>query len=68
MPQVPRLAGHAHRSDLLDRPRTAETSREPCELPFPSVHPALLRALEERGYAEPTTVQTAVLEPEALVG
>ncbi|MFO1075648.1 MAG: DEAD/DEAH box helicase, partial [Geminicoccaceae bacterium] len=35
-------------------------------MPFPSVHPALLRALEERGYAEPTTVQTAVLEPEAL--
>jgi len=32
---------------------------------FPSLHPALLEALSARGYAEPTTVQTAVLQPEA---
>ena len=32
-------------------------------MPFPVSHPALLRALEQRGYAEPTPVQAAVLEP-----
>lgn len=31
-------------------------------MPFPAVHPALERALAERGYAEPTPVQAAVLE------
>lgn len=31
-------------------------------MPFPIVHPALARALDERGYAEPTPVQAAVLE------
>ena len=31
-------------------------------MPFPVVHPALARALDERGYAEPTPVQAAVLE------
>ncbi|WP_282009790.1 DEAD/DEAH box helicase, partial [Brevundimonas aveniformis] len=31
-------------------------------MPFPVVHPALARALSERGYAEPTPVQAAVLE------
>ncbi len=31
---------------------------------FPPTHPALARALEERGYAEPTPVQAAVLQPE----
>lgn len=31
-------------------------------MPFPAVHPALSRALEARGYAEPTPVQAAVLE------
>ena len=32
---------------------------------FPASHPALDRALTERGYAEPTPVQAAVLEAEA---
>jgi ATP-dependent RNA helicase DeaD len=32
---------------------------------FPSLHPALFEALSARGYAEPTAVQTAVLQPEA---
>ena len=34
-------------------------------MPFPATHPGLLRALTERGYAEPTPVQAAVLAPEA---
>lgn len=34
-------------------------------MPFPTSHPALDRALSERGYAEPTPVQAAVLEAEA---
>ena len=34
-------------------------------MPFPASHPALDRALSERGYAEPTPVQSAVLEAEA---
>ncbi len=34
-------------------------------MPFPASHPALDRALAERGYAEPTPVQEAVLEAEA---
>ncbi|WP_408906497.1 DEAD/DEAH box helicase [Roseomonas sp. E05] len=33
-------------------------------MPFPVMPEALLRALTERGYSEPTTVQAAVLEPE----
>lgn len=33
-------------------------------MPFPASHPALDRALFERGYAEPTPVQSAVLEAE----
>jgi ATP-dependent RNA helicase DeaD len=33
-------------------------------MPFPASHPALERALSERGYAEPTPVQAAVLEAE----
>lgn len=33
-------------------------------MPFPASHPALDRALSERGYAEPTPVQQAVLEAE----
>ncbi|WP_160000433.1 DEAD/DEAH box helicase [Roseomonas sp. 18066] len=33
-------------------------------MPFPVMPEALLRALTERGYAEPTGVQAAVLEPE----
>ena len=34
-------------------------------MPFPATHPALARALAERGYAEPTPVQTAVLQADA---
>jgi ATP-dependent RNA helicase DeaD len=34
-------------------------------MPFPDTHPALARALAERGYDEPTPVQAAVLEPDA---
>jgi ATP-dependent RNA helicase DeaD len=33
-------------------------------MPFPASHPALDRALSERGYGEPTPVQSAVLEAE----
>jgi len=33
-------------------------------MPFPASHPALDRALSGRGYAEPTPVQSAVLEAE----
>ncbi|MCK8785202.1 DEAD/DEAH box helicase [Roseomonas sp. NAR14] len=33
-------------------------------MPFPALDPALLAALTERGYAEPTPVQAAVLEAE----
>ena len=32
-------------------------------MPFPPAHPGLLRAITERGYAEPTPVQAAVLDP-----
>ncbi|WP_425996128.1 DEAD/DEAH box helicase [Caulobacter sp. DWR1-3-2b1] len=35
-------------------------------MPFPASHPALERALAAQGYAEPTPVQAAVLEDEAL--
>ncbi len=40
--------------------------RSPYEtpMPFPASHPALDRALSERGYDEPTPVQSAVLEAE----
>ena len=34
-------------------------------MPFPTVHPALARALAVQGYAEPTPVQAAVLADEA---
>ena len=34
-------------------------------MPFPTVNPSLARALEEREYAEPTEVQSAVLAAEA---
>jgi len=34
-------------------------------MPFPTTHPALERALADRGYLEPTPVQAAVLEGEA---
>ena len=34
-------------------------------MPFPDLNPALLRALAGRGYAEPTPVQAAVLDPAA---
>jgi ATP-dependent RNA helicase DeaD len=32
-------------------------------MPFPATHPALATALAEKNYAEPTPVQSAVLEP-----
>ena len=35
-------------------------------MPFPAVHPALDRALVNKGYAEPTPVQAAVLEEGAF--
>ncbi len=34
-------------------------------MPFPPAHPALLAALSDHGYLEPTAVQAAVLAPEA---
>lgn len=34
-------------------------------MPLPATHPALALALDRQGYAEPTPVQAAVLEPEA---
>ena len=34
-------------------------------MPFPAINPVLARALAEQGYEEPTSVQAAVLEPEA---
>ena len=34
-------------------------------MPFPSSHPSLERALADRGYADPTPVQAAVLQPAA---
>ena len=34
-------------------------------MPFPPMNPALARALTDQGYAEPTPVQAAVLEPSA---
>jgi ATP-dependent RNA helicase DeaD len=34
-------------------------------MPFPEVHPSLLRALTARNYTEPTPVQEAVLRPQA---
>ncbi len=33
-------------------------------MPFPPIHPSLAQALTARGYAEPTSVQDAVLQPE----
>ena len=35
-------------------------------MPFPPTNPSLERALADRGYAEPTPVQAAVLQPDAL--
>ncbi|MDB5571188.1 MAG: helicase [Hyphomicrobiales bacterium] len=34
-------------------------------MPFPATNPSLERALADKGYAEPTPVQAAVLQPEA---
>lgn len=34
-------------------------------MPFPASHPSLERALADRGYNDPTPVQSAVLQPEA---
>jgi len=36
-------------------------------MPFPAIHPALDRALVNKGYAEPTPVQAAVLEAHGAV-
>jgi len=38
----------------------------PVAMPFPTINPSLQAALTERGYAEPTPVQSAVLEPETF--
>ena len=35
-------------------------------MPFPKSHPSLERALTDRGYNDPTPVQAAVLQPDAL--
>src|SRR3712207_9221212 len=35
-------------------------------MPFPKTNPSLERALSERGYNDPTPVQAAVLQPEAM--
>ncbi len=35
-------------------------------MPFPAAHPSLLQALAERGYAEPTPVQAAILAADAV--
>jgi ATP-dependent RNA helicase DeaD len=35
-------------------------------MPFPELNPALQRSLAERGYAEPTPVQAAVLDPSTI--
>ena len=59
-------AGPAHAR--LDRGETraealcrAIPARTWCDVPFLAAHPSLLRALVEKGYAEPTPVQAAVL-------
>ena len=49
-----------------DRPRGARGHYNARPMPFPPVHPQLARTLSEKGYAEPTPVQAAVLLPEAL--
>src|SRR5690606_15066439 len=46
-----------------DRSR-ADRAIGPASMTFPASHPALDRALSERGYADPTPVQAAVLEAE----
>src|SRR6266567_7119536 len=53
-----RLACELH-SDAI-RPNRLDLS-----MPFPELHPNLLRALTAREYNEPTPVQEAVLRPEA---
>ncbi len=47
-----------------DRAYLAFAPKAPYEtiMPFPASHPALDRALSDRGYAEPTPVQAAVLD------
>jgi ATP-dependent RNA helicase DeaD len=35
-------------------------------MPFPKTNPSLERALADRGYNDPTPVQAAVLQPDAL--
>jgi ATP-dependent RNA helicase DeaD len=50
--------------DLPDNDPAPATDERPA-LSFPIETPALQRALRDRGYAEPTAVQSAVLQPEA---
>ncbi len=47
------------------RSRPWKTSRNIDDMPFANLNPSLERALADRGYAEPTPVQAAVLQPEA---
>src|SRR3712207_340910 len=35
-------------------------------MPFENAHPTLAKALAERGYEQPTPVQAAVLQPDAV--
>jgi ATP-dependent RNA helicase DeaD len=56
--------GLARRADVWDAAPAHQQNDRP-GMPFPPAHPNLLRALTERGYAEPTPVQAAVLQPEA---
>ncbi len=51
-------------SEVWEAPQLPhQADREP--MPFPPAHPSLLQALAARGYAEPTPVQAAVLQPDA---
>ncbi len=43
----------------------ARFSAHMAPMPFPELHPALARALADKGYEEPTPVQAAVLEARA---
>ena len=43
----------------------ARFSAHMAPMPFPELHPALAKALADKGYEEPTPVQAAVLEARA---
>src|SRR5919112_939491 len=49
--------------ELLDAPQTRLSL---IHMPFPKTNPSLERALADRGYNDPTPVQAAVLQPDAL--